>query len=195
MQMYKVFVNDCLIILTDNQKISTSFNKVTFESVSISEIVALYFQHGNNGICLLCSNLEECWGVFKSQFKIQKAAGGKVFNSKNEVLFIYRLGKWDLPKGKLEIGESIKECAIREVEEECGISNLHIENELQTTYHIFERNGKTFLKITYWFLMSTIYKGNLTPQLEEGIIKVAFKNDIEVKEALQNTYENIKLLF
>lgn len=195
MQMYKVFVNDCPIILTDNKKISTNFNKISFESVTISELVTSFFLHKNKGICLLCSNLEECWKVFKSQFKIQKAAGGKVINNRNEVLFIYRFNKWDLPKGKLEKQETISECATREVEEECGITNLHIEKPLETTYHIFERKGEIILKITYWFLMKTNYNGKLTPQLEEGIEKVIFKNKNEIKEVLKNTYENIKLLF
>ncbi|WP_456377365.1 NUDIX hydrolase [Lutibacter sp.] len=193
--MYKVFVNDCLIILTDNKKISTNFDKVSFESVTISELVNTFFLDKNKGICLLCSNIGECWKVFKSQFKIQKAAGGKVINTKNEILFIYRFNRWDLPKGKLEKRETISECAIREVEEECGITNLHIEKPLETTYHIFERKGKVILKITYWFLMKTKYKGKPIPQLEEGIEKVAFKNENDIKEALKNTYENIKLLF
>lgn len=195
MQMYKVFVNDCPIILTDNQKISTSFNKVAFKSISISEIIELFLQDKKNGICLVCNSLEECWAIFKSQFKIQKAAGGKVLNLNNEVLFIYRFDKWDLPKGKLEKQESITECAVREVEEECGITNLQIQKELETTYHIFERKGKIILKITYWFLMKAAYKGKLTPQLEEGIEQVVFKNKKETLAALKNTYENIKLLF
>lgn len=195
MQMYKVFVNDCLIILTENKNISTSLNKVAFETVDVFEIIKKLLDDDSDGICLLCSNLEACWQLFKSQFKIQKAAGGKVLNSKNEVLFIYRFNKWDLPKGKLEKGESIAECAIREVEEECGIINLSIENELDTTYHIFERKDKIILKITYWFLMTTTYKGKLTPQLEEGIEQVVFKNKVETEDALKNTYENIKLLF
>jgi len=195
MQMYKVFVNDCPIILTDTKNVSTKFAKVDFNSCNISKIVETLFQNKTDGICLLCDDLETCWQKFQSVFKVQKAAGGKVFNSKNEVLFIYRLDKWDLPKGKLEKGESILECAIREVEEECGITNLKIENELQTTYHIFKRNDKTILKITYWFLMNTNYKGNLTPQTEEGIEKVEFKNSTETIEALKNTYQNIKLLF
>jgi len=195
MQMYKVFVNDCPIILTDNQKISTSFNKVAFESVSISEIVELCFQDKNNAICLLCKDIEVCWDIFKSQFKIEKAAGGKVLNSKKEILFIYRFTKWDLPKGKLEKGESIINCAIREVEEECGITNLQIQKELETTYHIFERKDKIILKVTYWFLMNSNYEGLLSPQKEEGIEKVIFKNKFETQKALINTYENIKLLF
>ena len=195
MQMYKVFLNDCPIILTDNKKISTNFDTVNFEDAQVLELVESLFQDKSEAIYLLCSNLEECWQNFKSKFKIQKAAGGKVINSSNEVLFIYRFNKWDLPKGKLEKGESIKECALREVEEECGITNLKIVEELQTTYHIFERKGKVILKITYWFLMHTNYIGNLTPQKEEGIEKVEFKNNIETKEALKNTYANIRLLF
>jgi 8-oxo-dGTP pyrophosphatase MutT (NUDIX family) len=193
--MYKVFVNDCQIIMIDNKKISTSFNKVAFETISIIDITENFFQCKNEGICLLCNNLEDNWRDFKSHFKIQKAAGGKVLNANNETLFIYRFNKWDLPKGKLESGESILECAVREVEEECGISNLQIEKELETTYHIFERKGKLILKITYWFLMSTTYIGKLTPQFEEGIEQVVFKNEDETVEALKNTYENIKLLF
>ena len=193
--MYKVFVNDCPIILTENKKISAGFNIIDFESIKIEEVVKSIFQGELDGICLYCSNLEDCWKKFKSEFKIQKAAGGKVLNANNEVLFIYRFNKWDLPKGKLEKGESIAECAIREVEEECGITNLQIEKKLETTYHIFERNDKTILKITYWFLMSTTYVGKLTPQFEEGIEQVVFKNEEETVEAFKNTYENIKLLF
>ena len=192
--MYKVFVNDCPIILTDNNKILPNFEIKAFESDKISKIITSLFLNEIRGIILHCSDLNECWLDFKSQFKVEQAAGGKVLNEKNEVLFIYRFNKWDLPKGKLENGESISECAIREVEEECGITNLQIEKELQTTYHIFERNGKIILKITYWFLMKTIYKGKLTPQTEEGIEQVVFKNDSEINKALKNTYENIKLL-
>lgn len=193
--MYKVFVNDCPIILTENNKISISFKIVDFESIDILEVVEALFHGELNGICLYCNNLGECWRAFQSKFKIQKAAGGKVLNTDNRVLFIYRFNKWDLPKGKLGSDESIEECAIREVEEECGIKNLRIEKALETTYHIFKHKGKTVLKITYWYLMTTTYIGKLTPQLEEGIEQVVFKNDLESKKALKNTYENIKLLF
>jgi 8-oxo-dGTP pyrophosphatase MutT (NUDIX family) len=195
MQMYKVFVNDCPIILTDNNNFSTGFKKMSFEECLIEEQVDNLFNLKEKGICLICNDLEVCWSLFKSKFKIQKAAGGKVFNAENKVLFIKRFDKWDLPKGKLEKGESIEVCAIREVEEECGISNLRLENELQTTYHIFKRKKKTILKITHWFVMFSDYKGKLKPQTEEGITEVVFKDELETKEALENTYQNIKLLF
>jgi 8-oxo-dGTP pyrophosphatase MutT (NUDIX family) len=195
MQMYKVFVNDCLIILTENMNISTKLRKVNFEDVFFEEFIQNIFNPKNEGICLICNDLNLNWKQFKSHFKIQKAAGGKVFNHLNEVLFIYRFDKWDLPKGKLEKGETIEQCAIREVEEECGITNLIIENKLETTYHIFERKDKLILKISHWFLMKTNYSGALKPQIEEGISEVVFKNEAETIEALKNSYENIKLLF
>lgn len=193
--MYKVFVNDCLLLLTENKKVTTGLHQLDFESASIETIVEDLLHHKLEGICLLCNNLEQCWEVFQSKFIIQKAAGGKVFNQKNEVLFIYRFDTWDLPKGKLEKGESIATCAIREVEEECGVTHLQIQKPLDTTYHIFERKDEIILKITYWFLMNTTYEGDLIPQIEEGIEKVCFKNHESTKAALENTYENIKLLF
>lgn len=195
MQMYKVFVNDLPIIFTENNKISTNLKVVNFEVVKIKKLVKALFKEELNGIYLICNNIDKDFETFISKFKIQNAAGGKVENFHKEVLFIYRFNKWDLPKGKLEKGESIKECAIREVEEECGISNLTIQEQLETTYHMFQRNNKTIFKITYWYLMHTSYTGNLVPQTEEGIEKVAFKNKLEVEDALTNTYENIRLLF
>jgi 8-oxo-dGTP pyrophosphatase MutT (NUDIX family) len=193
--MYKVFVNDCPIILTDNKKNAIKHNLVHFESIQVDEIVVQIFQNKLEGISLYCENLEAFWVKFQSYFKSQKAAGGKVLNANNEVLFIYRFKKWDLPKGKLDTGESISECAIREVEEECGITNLQILKPLESTYHIYQEKGNTILKTTYWFLMHTDFVGELTPQSEEGIEQVVFKNETEVKTALENTYENIKLLF
>lgn len=193
--MYKVFVNDCPIILTDNRKYEINSNLVHFETIQIDEIVEQIFQKKLTGIILICKNLSESWMKFQSNFKSQKAAGGKVLNANNEVLFIYRFNKWDLPKGKLEKGESISACAIREVEEECGITNLQIIKPLESTYHIYREKGKTILKTTYWFLMHTDFVDELTPQSEEGIEQVVFKNEAEVMLALENTYENIKLLF
>ena len=175
--------------------ISTKLRKVNFEDVFFEEFIQNIFNPKNEGICLICNDLNLNWKQFKLHFKIQKAAGGKVFNHLNEVLFIYRFDKWDLPKGKLEKGETIEQCAIREVEEECGITNLIIENKLETTYHIFERKDKLILKISHWFLMKTNYSGALKPQIEEGISEVVFKNEAETIEALKNSYENIKLLF
>ena len=135
------------------------------------------------------------WQHFSSQFKIIEAAGGKVYNNNNKVLFIYRNDTWDLPKGKIEKGESTEDAAIREVEEETGIEKLTITEPLETTYHIYEHKQKYVLKVSYWFKMKSDFTGNLLPQLEEGITKVDWLSSEEIHQALNDTYENIKLLF
>jgi 8-oxo-dGTP pyrophosphatase MutT (NUDIX family) len=104
---------------------------------------------------------------------------------------IFRNGKWDLPKGKLEVAENIQECAIREVEEECGISGLSISKPLQDTYHTYAINEQKILKRTYWFEMKTNFKGGLLPQTEEGITKVCWVNKEDIAEKLENSYGNI----
>jgi len=134
------------------------------------------------------------WESFCAEYTLIEAAGGLVYNSKSQLLMIFRNGKWDLPKGKLEQNENIEECAIREVEEECGVSGLCIVNALQDTYHTYEIKGKRILKRTYWFEMSTNFKGNLMPQTEEGITKVVWVGKQNIAEKLENSFGNIKEL-
>ena len=117
-----------------------------------------------------------------------------MYNNSNQLLMIFRNGKWDLPKGKLEVGENIKECAIREVQEECGASGLRIINALQDTYHIYEINGIKILKRTYWFSMHTDSKCSLEPQIEEGITEVVWVDKEQIAEKLNNSFRNIKEL-
>ncbi|MEM1002192.1 MAG: NUDIX domain-containing protein, partial [Bacteroidota bacterium] len=90
--------------------------------------------------------------------------------------------------------ETIEETAMREVEEETGVNGLKISKQLQTTYHIFKRNGKHRIKVTYWFEMTTKYKGELYPQIKEGITKVEWLNEAQSEEALNQSYANIRAL-
>lgn len=193
--MYKVFVNDNPIILTDSDEFSEGFKVFNFDEINIIKWVEKLLLEENIAIILKCKSLKNKWNEFKNLFNIEVAAGGKVLNDQNEVLFIFRNGKWDLPKGKLEQNESLAVCAVREVQEECGINNISLINALDTTYHIFKRDNTLFLKITHWFLMKTNFNGELKPQLNEGIEKAMFKNEIEIENALKNTYKNIQLLF
>lgn len=193
--MYKVFVNDRPIILTEKENFSTDYKKILYSHAHIYELIRRLTFGDLEGICLICSNLKDNWRHFQSHFTIQKSAGGKVFNPKKEVLFIYRFDKWDLPKGKLEKNEEIEECAVREVEEECGVRGLKIIKKIDITYHIFDYKDAKILKETHWFLMHTDYDGKLVPQEEEGILKAVFKDEAQAREALQNTYQNIRLLF
>lgn len=127
--------------------------------------------------------------------KYMEAAGGVVRNTKNEILFIYRLNKWDLPKGKIEKDESPKEAAIREVHEETGVENIFITRELISTYHIYctTNNNKRILKKTFWFeLVCKSTKRKLKPQIEEKITKVKWMNKKKAQKALANSYSSIK---
>ena len=192
--MYKVFVNDKPIILTSSLKKEETYPTYISKSVSFDEIIYKLRTGKHEGVHLYSTNLEDDWIDFKNTFKTITAAGGLVLNKESEILFIYRGNKWDLPKGRIEKGESIEETAIREVEEECGITDISIKQFLITTYHLFIQNGEHRLKETHWYLMNSTYEGELTPQLEEGITKVTFKNEEDTKYALQKTYSNIRLV-
>jgi 8-oxo-dGTP pyrophosphatase MutT (NUDIX family) len=108
---------------------------------------------------------------------------------------IFRNGKWDLPKGKLEVGESIDVCAKREVQEECGLNDLEIVDKLMNTYHTYEHKGQSILKETHWYLMTSSQNEDISPQIEEGIEKVIWVSREEASDLLENTYENIKRVF
>ena len=134
------------------------------------------------------------WELFCSKYNFIEASGGVVYNHDKQILMIYRHGKWDLPKGKIEIGESPESCAIREVEEECGVYNLNILGKLNNTYHTYSVDKIQFLKQTYWFRMKTDFSGELIPQKEEGIDRVCWVDKDEVTDKLKNSFENIKQL-
>ena len=193
--MYKVFVNDIPIILSTKKHFDENYVSFPIKEAKFKRIV----KKVNKGK-LLNVNLyhEKEEKLLKHLFKklpVVVAGGGLVLNPDKEVLFIYRNGRWDLPKGKIEKGESIEEGAIREVEEETGVKNLKITKLLDRTYHVFQRKGKYKLKVTYWYEMNTDYTGELVPEESEGIEKVKWKNREQSQKALQKSYANIKLLF
>lgn len=192
--MYKVFVNDSPIILTSSAKKNNNYPVYFFKDVVLDEIIYKLRNKDIKGANLYTTDLENDWLSFLNNIVVVSAAGGLVLNAPKEILFIYRNGIWDLPKGRIEKGESTEIAAIREVEEECGIFNLSIVNKLVTTYHIYYQNGNK-LKETHWFLMTSNYKKQLIPQLEEGITEVVFKNSVATKQALKSTYANIKLVY
>jgi 8-oxo-dGTP pyrophosphatase MutT (NUDIX family) len=120
-----------------------------------------------------------------------QAGGGLVENEKGEILFMFRLGKWDLPKGKLDPGETLAACALREVAEETGITRLELKNFLLVTEHEYEEKGLPILKETHWYQMKA--KGNqpLIPQTEEDITELRWLGPTEFKIVRQNTYPGI----
>lgn len=193
--MYKVFVNDKPLFLTNQVEKETDFQLFLLESVDIEQLIVKMFNNKIKKAFLYHPDEKEVLKKLKEKLPVVKAGGGLVYNKAGEALFIFRNGKWDLPKGGMEKGEDIEETALREVEEETGVTGLRIVQKLQKTYHVFKRNGTYKLKITHWFEMKTSFSGMLVGQANEGIEKVAWLKPGEIKEVLGNSYENIKLLF
>jgi 8-oxo-dGTP pyrophosphatase MutT (NUDIX family) len=190
--MYKVFIYDKPVLI----KLKGINTLKTFQQiyeVDVNNILNLLKNHDYEGVIIESDNPEADWLIFKKQFKFIIAAGGVVKNKKNEILLIHRIGKWDLPKGKLEEGEDIPICAIREVEEECNVTNLAINKTLPSTFHCYPlKDGRWALKETFWFEMETDYLGELIPQTEEGIDKVIWGDKEHINIAANDTYASIK---
>jgi 8-oxo-(d)GTP phosphatase len=129
----------------------------------------------------------------KDQFKIIRAAGG-IVKKGDKILMIYRLKKWDLPKGKLDKGEDNKEGAKREVEEECNIK-VATKDKICSTWHSYIRQGKRILKKTDWFEMECLNDSNMKPQLKEDIEEVKWMDKKEARKVLANSYKSIEQVF
>ena len=192
--MYKVFVGDKPMVLTTVVEKETNFKNYLLSTANIVKIIRKLNASGISEARLIHKNEDKLLKKFLKKLPNVIAGGGKVYNDHGEILFIYRNDKWDLPKGKTEGKETIEETALREVSEETGVAGLQITKPLETTYHIFKRNGRYKIKITYWFEMKTSFNGNLYAQEEEGITKVSWLDEEEAKKALENSYANIKLL-
>jgi len=140
---------------------------------------------------LLDNDLSKLKSAFFKHFKIIEAAGGLVLNKNKEVLMIFRRGKWDLPKGKLDKGETLEQCALREVEEETGITNIELKEKLAETYHVYKEFGKHILKESYWYKMQCNTKQKLVPQTEEDITDIKWVKRSDLKNYTSNTYQTI----
>ncbi|CAD7798652.1 Diadenosine hexaphosphate hydrolase [Chryseobacterium aquaeductus] len=193
--MYKVFVNEKKLLLS---KQSENLEKtLKYDSFTTLEIALDLLQNTSvKELNVYGEQIEEIWEEFKKLFRIIEAAGGIVNRPNGDVLFIKRLGKWDLPKGKMEKGESREESAVREIEEETNLQNVELLDFINTTYHIYtERNGDKVLKYTHWFEMNFDGKDTSKPQLEEGITEVAWKNTTQIEnEVFPSTFKNIQLI-
>ncbi len=142
-------------------------------------------------VTLVVGNKPAIETQIKNFYKVVKAAGGVVFNEEQKVLMMYRLGKWDLPKGKRDYNEKAKQTAEREVEEECGIK-VKLSEKLCTTWHTYTMGNRKILKRTKWYRMNCTDESNIKPQTEEGIEKLEWMTEKEVQTALLNSYSSIR---
>jgi hypothetical protein len=177
--MYKVFINQQVLIFVSIDQFDNQFiNKknvlvVTGNKINRANLAAIA-KNNSHVFFILCKKVNTVWKNFKSGYQLVKAGGGLVLNNKKEMLFIYRRGKWDLPKGKQDKGESMEKCALREVKEECGLKKLKLVSPATKTWHVYQAGKKNMIKQTNWYWMKTQGKQKLVPQVKEDITKLGF---------------------
>ena len=142
---------------------------------------------------ILPTHYDETKKLLKKQFKIIDAAGGVVRNQANQVLLIYRLKTWDLPKGKIDKGETFKDTAIREVEEETRVK-VKLGQKVITTWHTYAIKNKPILKRTKWYMMESLDDSMMKPQKSEFIEKIIWADDDEVNTLLRKSYRSIRFV-
>ena len=137
------------------------------------------------------SDLEELRKAFYKKFTIVQAGGGLVENEKKEALLIFRRGKWDLPKGKLDKGESLEDCAVREVEEETGLQKLKRGSALAITYHTYHEGARYILKESHWYTMKVKGEQNLVPQIAEGITEIRWVKPGDIPSYYEMSFPSV----
>lgn len=196
-QMYEVFIGEKKIILSTGYDIESGkdhFIYLQYDDFEELHFVLELLQHSEelHTVVIQHEDLESLFNDFRAHFTEIDAAGGVVINPEKEVLLIHRRGKWDLPKGKLDPGESPREAAVREVSEECGIPPPEIDDFLLHTYHVYDEDGKRILKRTHWYAMYAP-KAELTPQAEEDILKAEWVPLKTLDTVGLDTYANIRI--
>jgi len=193
--MYRIFINDSELILRSFKSNLEVAEQSEIQSYSGAACIKKAIVKVNKGIykslILQGQDIESMWRDFCSNYQLIEAAGGVVVNSKREILWILRNGKWDLPKGKVESGEKVQDAAVREVEEECAVRGINRGALLGVTYHTYSYKSEAILKKTYWYAMTCSLKQVLKPQLDEGITEVVWADKTKHLSCVSNTYASI----
>lgn len=190
--MYKVFIENKSVIITETDSDSNFCPVLDEKSAKTLEkhILPLLDDAEVQSVVVRCENASAKFKKLFKNYQLIEAAGG-IVQRKNRILVIKRNGKWDLPKGKIEIGELNEVAAVREIEEECGIVGANVEDFLCETYHTYVFKDKQVIKRTYWYLLAFSGKKNLIPQQEEGISKAKWLKKSKLVKIKKNTFSSI----
>ena len=195
----KIFVDESPIYITDELsaelKKKSIQNNVLFisdENLIKVDTILNALKTDKKEVVILVDNIDHAKDIFFTHFINIEAAGGIVQNEKKEILFIFRRGKWDLPKGKIENDETPEICAAREIEEETGVKNLILKHKIGETYHIYKENETMILKTSHWFYFISNEQQDTAAQTEEDISEVKWIHTRSIKEPMANTYQNIR---
>jgi 8-oxo-dGTP pyrophosphatase MutT (NUDIX family) len=196
----KIYYNDKPLILTTDTEAYMDANPVAemyqlFRGAtlnSFTEALQLMDQPGCKGALIEDASEAALQEQLAAMYLPIKAGGGLVYNEDHALLMIFRRGKWDLPKGKLDEGEEIEACALREVIEETGLANLLMDRHLCDSFHIYSQDGHQYLKQTTWYKMRGTVEDKLTPQKEEHIMEAKWVTEKEIGSYAARTYEAIR---
>ncbi len=195
--MFKLYFEPCIMYICKPEEIPTGVEEISYEenkpafAWNIFSSWAMDITQKN--IAISGPDPGKYFRELCKHFLLIDAAGGIVENPAGEILLIHRLGKWDLPKGKIDTGEHAAEAAKREVTEETRIDQLHITGSLPETFHAYQsEKNKWMLKKTYWFAMKTTSMDKPTPQVAEQILQAVWADKKEVKNVLKQCYMSIE---
>lgn len=191
----KIYYNNKPLILTTDQEYVKQYNDYVHLSGAsdfhFKEAIRLLDRMDTKGVIIEDEDKELLEKELLWSFYPLHSGGGIVLNENGDVLMIFRRGKWDLPKGKLDEGEDIEQCSIREVQEETGLKTVSIKSKICNTLHIYPMNSKLILKYTAWYLMQGSSNEQLSPQKEENIEHVMWVKPSEIPALLTNSFETI----
>ncbi len=190
---YDIYFASNRLVISD-VPISGILSNISLSDIGSAEELCRLLEH-HFQIAIITPSPTEAYDQIANLFTRVTAAGGLATNAQNEHLMIYRNHRWDLPKGHWEVGETIEECAIREVEEETGARDLTLGDKICTTIHIYKMRGKWEIKETHWFNMQTSSQATLTPQREEGIMRVEWCSKENIRHFLPDSYPTIQQVF
>ncbi len=199
-QKYKIFINEKEVILTNKKSTEPPVSEhLLIDFNSDEDLIEGIEQAETNEIIqyieIFGGDIEALHQSFFSLFKLIIAGGGLVVNQSKEILWIFRRDKWDLPKGKIKKSEKVTEGAIREVEEETGLSGVSITRELLQTFHVYWLDGVRILKQTYWYEMAGDENDLLVPEVKEDIGEVCWVKESDLHTYLADTYGTIREVF
>jgi 8-oxo-dGTP pyrophosphatase MutT (NUDIX family) len=191
-QKYRIYINQKVILLTESEPENLGdYQKIGSQGFDLRIIYTWVLAHEKELFYLLCQNAKAFLKGIKQDVGVIEAAGGLVRNEFDDLLFIYRNDKWDLPKGKIEKGETPKEASVREVEEECNIVVSKRGEKICKTYHTYIYKDEVILKKTHWYKMKAKGQTKLKPQREEGITDVRWFKPNDIADILSNTFPSI----
>ena len=196
----KIYYNDKPLILTTDKEAYISEYPVAeaytfFDGATLRSFAQATQQMDRPGIKgAIIEDISEdsLLGQLNAMYRSIDAAGGIATDEADDVLMIFRRGKWDLPKGKLDAGEDIEECALREVSEETGLQDPVLGNKICDTYHIYSQNNEQFLKRTAWYMMKGSSANKLMPQKEENILDARWVSRKDVPPLAALSYEAVR---